>query len=70
MTREILLFANDEAAAASAVSGSGGRLLHVFTPRVFVADLPTDVEPGQLSSVSTVAPADLDDLSRMFAEAW
>src|SRR3954471_4293092 len=70
MTQEILLFTNDEAAAASAVSASGGRLLHVFTPRVFVAGLPMGVDRGQLPSVSTVAPADLDPLSRIFVDAW
>jgi virginiamycin B lyase len=68
--REILLYTDDEAAAASSVSAAGGRMLHVFSPRAFVAELPDGVTAERLASVSTVAPSDLDEFSSMAAGAW
>ena len=51
MDRQILLYAPSEKTAAAALKRVGGRLLHVFTKRVFVAELP----PGASLDVEGLA---------------
>ena len=62
-----LLYTSDAQRARDEVERSGGQVRQVFTPRVFVAAVPDDVA---LSLSSAEPPDDLDDMSRMMAEAW
>jgi hypothetical protein len=70
MTRQVLLYATDFTAAAEAIEAAGGRLLHVFSPRVFVAALPPEVDPRALPHVSMIPPDDLQETERLLAEGW
>jgi len=64
---ELLLYTTDASKAHAEIERSGGQVRQVFTPHVFVAAVPDD---AALSSSSLEAPADLDEVSRMMAEAW
>lgn len=70
MSQQVLLFAKNKEEIATAVSDAGGRLTHILASRVFVADLPADVDPKRLRAVSTVEPDDLDELGRLVSESW
>ena len=65
--RATLLFTHDVSAARAEIDRAGGRLLHVLTPSVVVAELP---EATPLSACTTVRPADLDPASARLADAW
>lgn len=65
--KELLLYTNEPERARAEVERCGGQVRQVFTPRVFVASVPEDAE---LTASSADAPPDLDDTSRMMAEAW
>src|SRR5207244_11222483 len=56
MNRQVLLYTDDFRAAATEVENAGGRPLHVFSRRVFVAALPDQVEPESLTKASTRPP--------------
>ena len=62
-----LLYAADADQAAADVVDLGGRVLHVLTTRVLVADLPASVVPP---SCTTEPPAELDEGSVRAAAAW
>jgi len=63
----ILLFTHDVSAAGAEIARLGGRVLHVLTPSVVVADLPEDVV---LAESTPARPSDLDDASARLADAW
>jgi hypothetical protein len=65
--RATLLYTHDVSAARAEIARAGGRLLHVLTPSVVVAELP---EAISLSACTTVRPADLDPASARLADAW
>lgn len=64
---ELLLYTNDAAAAREEVERAGGEIRQVFTPRLFTAAVP---EGTALARSSVQPPPDLDEISRMMAEAW
>jgi Tectonin domain/Metallo-peptidase family M12B Reprolysin-like len=70
MNRQVLLYTDDFRAAATEVENAGGRPLHVFSMRVFVAALPDAIEPENLEKASTRPPAALDDQERILASSW
>ena len=63
----ILLFTHDLSAASAEIVRAGGRLLHVLTPSVLVADMPDDFA---LDASTTMRPGDLDETSVRLADAW
>jgi hypothetical protein len=70
MARQVLLHASDETTAAAAVNEAGGRLLHVFTPQLFVAELPAEADPRGLPNVSLTPAADASELETLLTRAW
>jgi hypothetical protein len=62
-----LLFTEDLSAARLEIDRAGGRVLHVLTPSVVVAELP---QGAALSTCTTARPADLDPASARLADAW
>ncbi|HKO58023.1 MAG TPA: tectonin domain-containing protein [Thermoanaerobaculia bacterium] len=70
MIRQVLLYSEDFDAASARIEEAGGRLLHVFSPRAFVAALPADVDPRALPNVTMIPPQDLDETERILAESW
>jgi hypothetical protein len=65
--KELLLFTSEPEAARAEVERCGGQVRQVFTPRVFVAEVP---DGAQLAASTEDLPRDLDDNSRTMAEAW
>lgn len=63
----ILLFTQDVTAASAEIARVGGRILHVLTPSVVVAEVP---EGAVLAASTTVRPGDLDQMSARLADAW
>ena len=70
MKKNILLFTKDINAAREELDNLGAQITQQFTDRVFVANLPDDVKEKSLSSSSTKQPADLDEISKLAADAW
>jgi hypothetical protein len=70
MTRQVLLYSEDFEAASALIGQAGGRLLHVFSPRAFVAALPPEVDPRALANVSMIPPENLDEIERTLAQSW
>lgn len=65
--KEQLLYTNDPERARAEVERCGGHVRQVFTPHVFVADVPDD---AQLTASTPDAPPDLDERSRLMVDAW
>src|SRR5438270_293394 len=70
MNRQVLLYTDDFGAAATEIENAGGRPLHVFSQRVFVAALPDEIEPERLTKASTRQPESLDDQEKILASSW
>jgi hypothetical protein len=70
MKKNILLFTKDINAAREELDNLGAQVTQQFTDRVFVANLPDDVKETSLSASSTKRPTDLDDISKLVADAW
>jgi hypothetical protein len=64
---EVLLYTDDAGAASAEIDGAGGRVLHVLTPSVLVADVPA---AALLSTCRAEPPTDLDPASADAAAAW
>jgi hypothetical protein len=64
---EVLLYTDDATQARQEITRAGGRVLHVLTPSVLVADLPM---PATLETCTTVRPEGLDPVSVRVADAW
>ncbi len=62
-----VLFTHDLSAARLQIDRAGGRVLHVLTPSVVVAELP---EGAALGACTKVRPPDLDAASARLADAW
>jgi hypothetical protein len=52
MTKKVLRFTQDMAAAREDVTRLGGRVIHQFSPTVFVAELPDSVDPMAMTASS------------------
>ena len=63
----MLLYTDDATQAHQEITRSGGRVLHVLTPSVLVADLPM---PTALETCTTVRPEGLDTVCVWVADAW
>jgi hypothetical protein len=64
---EVLCYTGDENGTRAEIESAGGRVVHVLTPSVLVAELPAG---ATLTTCSTEPPAALDDMSARVAEAW
>lgn len=65
--REVLLYTDNETRTREEIARAGGRVTHVLTPSVLVADLPDGAE---LETGTTERPAGLDAMSAKVANAW
>jgi hypothetical protein len=65
--KELLLYTDDVGRATSEVESLGGQVKQVFTPALLVAVVPDDIS---LTASTADPPAQLDDVTRMMAEAW
>ena len=70
MAQKVLRFTQDVAAARDEVRRQGGRVVHQFSPTVFVAELPDDADLGALTASTDQPTAPLDDASRLAVTAW
>lgn len=70
MGKKVLLYTDDIAAARLEIAQVGGRLLQQFSPRVFVALIPSQINPELLTSSKTATDQELDAASRLAANAW
>ena len=65
--KELLLYTEDFDRAREEIERLGGQVRQVFTPSVIAAQVPED---AALTASSIDPPPDLDDISRMMADAW
>lgn len=65
--KELLLYTSDVASAVREVNQLGGQVKQVFTPALLVAVVPED---ASLTASTPNPPSEIDDTSRMMAEAW
>jgi hypothetical protein len=65
--KEVLLYADDEPRAREEISRAGGRVTHVLTSSVLVAEVPHDAD---LQEATTQRPEGLDAMSVSVADAW
>ncbi|HTE26668.1 RICIN domain-containing protein [Flavitalea sp.] len=70
MKKNILLFTKDINAAREELDNLGAQITQQFTDQVFVANLPDEVKETKLKASSTKQPNDLDEISKIAAEAW
>jgi hypothetical protein len=64
---EVLLYTEDVEAATAEIENAGGRVLHVLTRSVIVAEVPS---AAALSTCTRQSPSDLDPASADAAAAW
>jgi hypothetical protein len=65
--KERLLYTQDVREATAEVERLGGQVRQVFTPSLLVAVLPDEASP---TTSSADPPAEVDEVTRMMAEAW
>jgi hypothetical protein len=65
-----LFYTSDFAAAEAEIHALGGRITQKFTDALFEAHFPDGVDVARGKAFSATAPDNLDDLSRMLAQAW
>lgn len=63
-------FTTDVTAAKAEIEDHGGRIIHQFSPEVFVAELPEDVSAEELVESSGNAPKNLERGTQMAIDAW
>ena len=64
---EVVLYTDDVPAARVEITAAGGRVRHVLTPSVLVAELPAG---AALHASTTERPSSLDPMSRRAVDAW
>jgi hypothetical protein len=70
MSQKVIRFTQQEAQALEEVERVGGRVLHEFTPSVFVAEFPDNTDLTMLTASTAEPPVALDEISHMAAVAW
>jgi hypothetical protein len=70
MPQDVLLYTQDLQEARQEIESLGGRITQQFTDSVFVANLPDSVASQYLTRSSTIAPPNLDQISKLSADAW
>src|SRR3712207_1990595 len=64
---DIVYYTDDTAAAREEIVRAGGRVLHVLSSAVLIADMPSS---ATLRTCTTTRPEDLDPESARVADAW
>ena len=70
MTKKVLRFTQDMAAAREEVTQLGGRVIHQFSPTVFVAELPDAADLMALKASTDQPTQPLDAVSQLAVTAW
>jgi hypothetical protein len=68
--KSVLRFTQDMAAASEEVTRLGGRIIHQFSPTVFVAELPDATDLMALASSTDQPTQPLDAASKLAVTAW
>lgn len=68
--KKILQFTQNESAARSEIEEVGGRILQQFTPTVFEAELPDEVNEENLENSTSEAPEQMDLATELAYAAW
>lgn len=68
--KKVLRFTQNDAAAKSEIESVGGRIIQQFTPTIFEAELPENVDEEQFGSSTGKVPKNMDLATELAYTAW